>query len=30
MAIDTYTRSFAEILTQVSKIKTKKEKVQPF
>ena len=28
MAIDTYTRSFAEILTQVSKIKTKKEKVQ--
>jgi hypothetical protein len=27
MAIDTYTRSFAEILTQVSKIKTKKEKV---
>ena len=28
MAIDTYTRSFAEILTQVSKMKTKKEKVQ--
>jgi hypothetical protein len=28
MAIDTYTRSFSEILTQVSKIKTKKEKVQ--
>ena len=27
MAIDTYTRSFAEILTQVSKMKTKKEKV---
>ena len=27
MAIDTYTRSIAEILTQVSKIKTKKEKV---
>ena len=27
MAIDTYTRSFAEILTQVSKIKSKKEKV---
>jgi hypothetical protein len=27
MAIDTYTRSFAEILDQVSKIKTKKEKV---
>jgi hypothetical protein len=27
MAIDTYTRSFAEILTQVSKTKTKKEKV---
>ena len=27
MAIDTYTRSFAEILTQVSKTKSKKEKV---
>ena len=27
MVIDTYTRSFAEILDQVSKIKTKKEKV---
>ena len=27
MAIDTYTRSFAEILTQVSKMKSKKEKV---
>ena len=27
MAIDTYTRRFAEILTQVSKMKTKKEKV---
>ena len=27
MAIDTYTRSFAEILTQVSKSKSKKEKV---
>ena len=27
MAIDTYTRSFSEILTQVSKMKTKKEKV---
>jgi hypothetical protein len=30
MAIDTYTRSFAEILTQVSKMKTKKEKVSFF
>ena len=27
MAIDTYTRSFSEILKQVSKIKTKKDKV---
>jgi hypothetical protein len=27
IGIDTYTRSFAEILTQVSKIKSKKEKV---
>ena len=27
MAIDTYTRSFSEILTQVSKTKSKKEKV---
>ena len=28
MAIDTYTPSFAETLDKVSKIKTKKEKVQ--
>ena len=27
MAIDTYTPSFSEILTKVSKLKTKKDKV---
>ena len=28
MAIDTYTPSFSEILTKVSKLKTKKDKVR--